>query len=99
MHTCVRTPRPNTPTRIGGKTPSEHAKEEKRRVKREPRKYVKCHAAHTGRTTNKGGQRGMWSRVECKWDINLRQTTHAKIRRSKHNTVKIGEGGTRTRHK
>ena len=49
-----------------GKTGSEHAKQEKRWVKREPRKYVKCHVAHTGRTTNKGGQRGMWILVECK---------------------------------
>ena len=58
--------RPNTPTRIGGKTGSEHAKQEKKRVKREPRKYVTCHAAHAGKTTNEGGQRGMWSRVERK---------------------------------
>ena len=66
MHTCVRAPCPNTPTRIGGKTGSEHADHEKRLVKRVPRKYVKCHAAHAGRTTNKGGERGMWSRVGCK---------------------------------
>ena len=62
----VRTPRPNTPTRIGSKTGSEHAKHEKRWVKREPHKYVKCRAAHRGRSTNKGGRRGMWSRVKCK---------------------------------
>ena len=66
VHTCVRKPRPNTPTRIGGKTGPEHAKHEKRWVKREPRKYVTCHTAHTGRTTNKGGQRGVWRRVEGK---------------------------------
>ena len=49
-----------------GTTGPEHAKHEKRWVKREPRKYVTCHAAHAGRTTNEGGQRGVWSRVECK---------------------------------
>ena len=49
-----------------GKTGLEHAKHEKGWVKREPRKYDTCHAAHAGRTTNKGGQRGMWSRVGCK---------------------------------
>ena len=56
-------PRPSTPTRIRGTMVPEHAKHEKRWVKREPRKYVTCHAAHAGRTTNKGGQRGVWSRV------------------------------------
>ena len=66
MHTCMQKPRPSTPTRIGGTTVPEHAKHEKRWVKRKPRKYVTCHAAHAGRTTNKGGQRGVWSRVECK---------------------------------
>ena len=49
-----------------GTTGPEHAKHEKRWVTREPRKYVTCHAAHAGRTTNKGGQRCVWSRVECK---------------------------------
>ena len=61
MHTCMQKPRPGTPTRIGGTTVPEHAKHEKRWVKREPRKYVTCHAAHAGKTTNKGGQRGVWS--------------------------------------
>ena len=66
MHTCMQKPRPSTPTRIGGTAVLEHAKHEKRRVKREPRKYVTCHAAYAGRTMNKGRQRGVWSRVECK---------------------------------
>ena len=66
MQTYMQNPRPRTPTRIGGTTVPEHAKHEKIRVRREPRKYVTCHAAHAGRTTNKGGQRGVWSRVECK---------------------------------
>ena len=66
MHTCMQKPRPSTPTRIGGTTVPEHAKHEKRWVKREPRKYVTCHATHAERTTNKGGQRGVWSRVKCK---------------------------------
>ena len=57
---------PQHAARIGGKTGSEHAKHEMRWVKSEPRKYVTVHAAHARRTTNKGGQRGMWSRVECK---------------------------------
>ena len=92
MHTCMQKPGPSTLTRIGGTTVPEHAKHEKRWVKREPRKYVTCHATHAERTTNKGGQRGVWSRVECKWDINLRQTTHAKIRRNKHNTVRNRRG-------
>ena len=47
------------------KAPPQHAHSH-RWVKREPHKYVTCHAAHAGRTTNKGGQRGVWSRVACK---------------------------------
>ena len=57
MHTYMQNPRPRMP---------EHAKHEKMWVRREPRKYVTCHAAHAGRTTNKGRPRGVWSRVECK---------------------------------
>ena len=49
MHTCMQKPRPSTPTRIGGMTVPEHAKHEKRWVKREPHKYVTCHPAHAGK--------------------------------------------------
>ena len=66
MHTYMQKPQPRTPTPIGGTTVQEHSKHEKRWVRGEPRKYVTCHAAHGGRTTNKVGQRGVWSRVDCK---------------------------------
>ena len=76
--------RPRTPTCIGSTTAPRHTKHEKMRVRREPRKYVTCHAAHAGRTTNKGNQRGVWSHAGCKYDIN-----HATVEQSTHTSASM----------
>ena len=75
----MQNPRPRTPTCIGDTTQPQHTKHEEMWVRREPHKYVTCHAAHGGRTTTKGNQKGVWSRAGCKYDIN-----HATVEKSAH---------------
>ena len=75
----MQNPRPRTPTCIGITTAPRHTKHEKMWVRREPRKYVTCHAAQTGRTSNKGKQRAVWSHAGCTYVIN-----HATVERSAH---------------
>ena len=50
-------------------------------VKRKPHKYVACHAAHAGRTTNKGDQSG----AGCKNNTHKQQQRH-RPRKNKYVT-------------
>ena len=52
----MQNPRRRMPTCIGSTTEVSMFR---------PRKYVTCHAAHAGRATIKGHQRGVWCERKC----------------------------------